>query len=697
MMSCPRCQRSFDDGVRFCPADGSLVTAAVEDRNLGRVLLGQFELREVCGRGAMGTVYVAYQRSMDRVVAVKILRRELLKEPEVVRRFLREARAAAKLQHPNIVTVHMVGETDDGLPFLVMEHIDGVSLEAICEAQGPQPIARVLSLGRQIAIALAEAHHAGIVHRDLKPANILVTDRSRVPDQVKVLDFGIAKIVNNIESDQSIVTRDGVIFGTPHYIAPEQATGAEIDHRADLYSLGVILFRLSTGRLPFEGSAGMQVVLKHLRDAPPKPRDLEPQLPQSLEKLILDCLAKDRALRPADAEAIIQALDRVSSQPASATMFGMPQPVQPATPARAAQSKPAPAKASVVAVASTPAPPRAQPRPAPIAPRAPQAPVAGVVVTGRMRRPLAIEAERDEEPPRRSRGRRGVYVGALVAVAVGAFAGVTAALLHNRVDVPAQVVAPPPPEQKFVTPIPPPSTKLEEEHALEEDGFTLLAGFEQKPLADSPAAIQVRLASGAGPVTGAQIEIVVQPPAGAEQMVLAPSTEIGGRYRGVFDWRASGKYKLRVLASLPGRSGNAPLELAYDVDARAAQAATPPARLGREPRHPREPGGTDELPITVVPADPVAPVGPRRLQGGSAPPREVPATPAPVIAPPSTTVILPPPATTTTTVIEPAPAPPPRRAPKPRPAPSAEDPPASEPPPSADPTTLPPPAPDEPR
>src|SRR5581483_12022299 len=191
MMSCPRCQRSFDDGVRFCPADGSLVTAAVEDRNLGRVLLGQFELREVCGRGAMGTVYVAYQRSMDRVVAVKILRRELLKEPEVVRRFLREARAAAKLQHPNIVTVHMVGETDDGLPFLVMEHIDGVSLEAICEAQGPQPIARVLSLGRQIAIALAEAHHAGIVHRDLKPANILVTDRSRVPDQVKVLDFGI--------------------------------------------------------------------------------------------------------------------------------------------------------------------------------------------------------------------------------------------------------------------------------------------------------------------------------------------------------------------------------------------------------------------------------------------------------------------------------------------------------------------------
>src|SRR5581483_3625326 len=234
---------------------------------------------------AMGTVYRAYQRTMDRVVAVKILRRELLKEPEVVRRFLREARAAAKLQHPNIVTVHLVGETDDGVPFLVMEHVDGVSLEMICEAQGAQPASRVVALGRQIASALAEAHAVGIIHRDLKPANILVTDRSRTPDQVKVLDFGIAKIVQG--ADQSLVTRDGVIFGTPHYIAPEQAAGGDIDQRADLYSLGVILFRLSTGRLPFEGSQGMQVVLKHLREAPPRPRQIAPEMPPALEQLIL--------------------------------------------------------------------------------------------------------------------------------------------------------------------------------------------------------------------------------------------------------------------------------------------------------------------------------------------------------------------------------------------------------------------------
>ena len=124
--SCPRCRRTFEDGVRFCPVDGALVTQAVSDPNLARVLMGQFELREIAGRGAMGTVYRAYQRTMDRIVAVKILRSEIVKEPGVLRRFLREARAAAKLQHPNIVTVHMVGETEDGVPYLVMEHIDGV-------------------------------------------------------------------------------------------------------------------------------------------------------------------------------------------------------------------------------------------------------------------------------------------------------------------------------------------------------------------------------------------------------------------------------------------------------------------------------------------------------------------------------------------------------------------------------------------
>src|SRR5687768_12844298 len=184
MTSCPRCNRTYDDGVRFCPVDGVLVVPSVDpsiSRNIGRVLYGQFELRELAGRGATGTVWRAYQKSMDRIVAVKILHRELAQDADIVRRFLREARAIAKIAHPNIITVHLVGGTEEGTPYVVMEHVDGISLETTVEAQGPLPMVRVVHLARQIALGLGEAHANGIIHRDLKPANLLVTDRGRVP------------------------------------------------------------------------------------------------------------------------------------------------------------------------------------------------------------------------------------------------------------------------------------------------------------------------------------------------------------------------------------------------------------------------------------------------------------------------------------------------------------------------------------
>ncbi|HEX4461901.1 MAG TPA: serine/threonine-protein kinase [Polyangia bacterium] len=394
--------------MRFCPVDGAQVTLAVSDPNLGRELMGQFELREIAGRGAMGTVYRAYQRTMDRIVAVKILRPEIVREAGVLKRFVREARAAARLQHPNIVTVHMVGETEDGVPYLVMEHIDGVSLEAICEAQGPQPLLRVISIGRQIASALSEAHSLGIVHRDLKPANILVTDRSRTPDLVKVLDFGIAKIlVATDAADQSMMTADGTIFGTPHYIAPEQASGSEVDTRADLYSLGCILFRLTTGVLPFEGTQSMQVVLKHLREEPPKPRSLNPELPQAMEDLILACLQKSRNKRPDDADTIIAALDRIEAdarRPKSERLT--PVVVNKAAPAAAVPA------ATTGPIAATPT---------------------GAHATGKLQpvRPTSPWAN------------RAVWMGAFLAALVGAGVGVVAALTHNSVE---ESVVPPAPE-----------------------------------------------------------------------------------------------------------------------------------------------------------------------------------------------------------------------------------------------------------
>jgi serine/threonine-protein kinase len=462
VIRCPRCQRSFPgaEGVRYCPVDGALVLASVEDQNLGKLLLGQFEVREVCGKGAMGTVYRAWQRNMDRLVAVKILRRELLKEAEVVRRFLREARAAARLQHPNIVTVHLVGETDDGSPFLVMEYIDGVSLENILEAQGAQPPQRVVALGRQIASALDEAHSAQVVHRDLKPANILVTDRARVPDLVKVLDFGIAKMLTG--ADQSILTKEGVIFGTPHYIAPEQASGTEVDARADLYSLGVILFRMATGRLPFEGTQGMQVVLKHLREAPPRPGSLA-NVPEALDALILRLLSKDPARRPPDAQSVIQALEQITVEAsAQGTLLGVsPEiPLQPAAktvpakrPGMETTGKVRPLPPPDASVKSGPEAVTLRPpsknesvrRDSPVPSRPLPTPMRG---SGRGAR----SGSGSIHPPVAWWGKPWVWLGAVAAIAIGAGIGVGVALLQRGPEPQPQ---PAPPVVILPTPAPP--------------------------------------------------------------------------------------------------------------------------------------------------------------------------------------------------------------------------------------------------
>ncbi|MGZ3441191.1 MAG: serine/threonine-protein kinase, partial [Polyangia bacterium] len=536
MTSCPRCRRSFEDGVRFCPVDGALVTQAVHDPNLDRVLMGQFELREIAGRGAMGTVYRAYQRTMDRIVAVKILRSEIVKEPGVLRRFLREARAAARLQHPNIVTVHMVGETEDGVPYLVMEHIDGVSLEAICEAQGPQPLPRVISFGRQIAAALSEAHSLGIVHRDLKPANILVTDRSRTPDLVKVLDFGIAKLINT-EADQSMMTADGTIFGTPHYIAPEQASGGDVDHRVDIYSLGCILFRLATGVLPFEGTQSMQVVLKHLRDEPPRPRSLDPNIPQALEDLILACLQKSRNRRPDDAEQVIASLDRIEAdarRPKSERLA--PIVVTRAAPANAASSP-------AWTVASNATPPGGQ-RATPITPTSGHSKLSS---TGK------IAALRNAPSPWANRA---VWIGVFVAATVGASVGVLAALTHNS----AEESVPPAPEHPAIARTASPST--------------------------SPA-----------PTTSPATTTLTPAPT-----VTAAATPVS------------------TVAATPAAA----------IPTKTAARVESPNPVRRRARR-----DADEMPMTVVPADPPA--------------QRVVAHPLPVVAPPSTTASTPAPSAPATT------------------------------------------------
>ncbi len=309
MKVCPLCGESLPDDARFCPGDGSLLVTAT-DPYIGKVFLDQFEVREVCGRGSMGTVYKAWQTSMDREVAIKVLRKDLMKDSSIVKRFHREARAAARLSHPNIITVFMVGDTDDGIPFLAMEFVKGESLASVCEAEGPLPPVRAIHVARQITSALTDAHSQDVVHRDLKPENILLSNKPQSPDFVKVLDFGIAKILHG-DDGESHLTQTGAIFGTPHYLAPEQASGGDVDHRTDLYALGVILFEVVVGRLPFPSDSGMAVLVQHIKDTPPRPRDLNRSIPQPLEDVILTALEKDPADRYQSAAEFGEALGKV--------------------------------------------------------------------------------------------------------------------------------------------------------------------------------------------------------------------------------------------------------------------------------------------------------------------------------------------------------------------------------------------------
>jgi serine/threonine protein kinase len=273
---------------------GASAAAHSSDPWPGQTLLGQFQIRACIGSGAMGTVYEAWQTGLERRVAVKIMKPELRQDRALVARFGREARAVAQLSHPNIVTVFASGTAVDGSPFMVMEYVAGKPLAALLPDRG-LPAARVAGLVRQLAAGLGEAHAAGIVHRDLKPENIAVTRRGGL-ERVKILDFGIAQVRREGEAAWSRLTQDGAVFGTPDYLAPEQAMGGAVDHRADLYSLGVIMYRMGTGRMPFSGNA-VAVMLSHLQDEAPDPAQIAPEIDPVLAEVIRRCLDKDPARR----------------------------------------------------------------------------------------------------------------------------------------------------------------------------------------------------------------------------------------------------------------------------------------------------------------------------------------------------------------------------------------------------------------
>ncbi|MDK2784212.1 MAG: eukaryotic-like serine/threonine-protein kinase [Bacillota bacterium] len=265
---------------------------------MAELLAGRYELMETIGAGGMAVVIKARCTLLDRLVAIKLLRDQYAANQEFLDRFQREARAAARLSHPNIVSIYDVGQ-EDGKQFIVMEYVPGRNLKDYLRAEGPLPPRTVAEIGRQIAAALFHAHQRGIIHRDIKPHNILITPEG----QVKVTDFGIARA-----AAASSLTETGVVLGSVHYFSPEQARGAAVDARSDIYALGVVLYELLTGKLPFEGDSPIAIALRHLDSDPPSPRALRPEVPEALERIILKAMARDPAERYQTAGELQQAL-----------------------------------------------------------------------------------------------------------------------------------------------------------------------------------------------------------------------------------------------------------------------------------------------------------------------------------------------------------------------------------------------------
>ncbi|HWL86678.1 MAG TPA: protein kinase [Polyangiaceae bacterium] len=284
------------------------------DPYLGREISGHIEIRELVGVGAMGRVYRAFQRGIDRDVAVKILHRELSANPQLVARFHREAKVASRLQHPNVVHVHLAGQLPDGALYIVMEYLDGMSLQsALVAANGPgsenavMPLPRALHIALQLCDAVGEAHAQGIVHRDLKPENVMLVRRGEDADYVKVLDFGIARLS---WGEQSMATAAGLIFGTARYISPEGAQGESVGPPGDVYAIATLLFQMLSGRTPFEGEQAVGILIQQIHDAPPqlKSLPLAASVPDALADIVMQNLAKDRNMRVPDARVLGRAL-----------------------------------------------------------------------------------------------------------------------------------------------------------------------------------------------------------------------------------------------------------------------------------------------------------------------------------------------------------------------------------------------------
>jgi serine/threonine-protein kinase len=281
---CPQCGVEYDTASRFCPNDGTpLRPKGTADPFIGRVLAERYHMLKRLGEGGMGKVYLAEHVKMNRQCAVKVMNSALLNDSDSAQRFAREASNAARIIHPNVAAVFDYGETD-GVVYLVMEYVEGESLTRVLERETSLPPARAVDISHQVAEALVAAHELGIVHRDLKPDNIIIAPGKNGRDIAKVVDFGIAKAIEEAPSES--LTRTGLVIGTPEYMSPEQLLGDPVDARSDIYSLGCIVYQMLTGRRTFDEPTREQMIKRRLTEKSPHARDLAPDVPKTLDLIV---------------------------------------------------------------------------------------------------------------------------------------------------------------------------------------------------------------------------------------------------------------------------------------------------------------------------------------------------------------------------------------------------------------------------
>lgn len=313
MSYCPVCEQEYGDGVGFCTLDGAALVQSLdrEEPSIGRVIKGKYRVIKKLGQGGMAAVYLCEQMVLGRKVALKVLHGAYGRDPEFVQRFHHEARLVASLNHRNIVTVYDFDQAEDGSPLIAMEYLEGSDLGNVIR-EGPMDVEQALRVAIQIGEGLAAAHRAGVIHRDIKPENIMLVGHDQ---EVKLMDFGIARLREM--SGMAPLTRQGMIMGTPAYMAPEQIEGTDITEKTDIYAYGIVLYQMLTGDVPFRASTPSALLMKHLQEKPVPVRKLRSDVPVAVERVVMQALEKNPVRRQSNVQEVVGHLRQLVGQTAA--------------------------------------------------------------------------------------------------------------------------------------------------------------------------------------------------------------------------------------------------------------------------------------------------------------------------------------------------------------------------------------------